>query len=114
LSKVGFSLLALSATAAGVIAQNRFVGFDNAQASAQGQRVKGVADYATSAAGQPLTITVKGTAFVEAGGAFNPGDQIIADAQARGIAATQASDYVKGEALEASSGAGAIVEILLK
>lgn len=137
MSKIGNSLLALTVTAAGAIAQNRFVGFDNAQATVQAQKVKGVADYA-AAVGKTLTVTAKGTAYVEAGGAFNAGDPIISDNQGRGVvgaslaiaagatAVTSSAangqiltggstpDYVVGHALEASAGAGSIVEIMLK
>lgn len=138
MSKTGNSLLSLTAVAGGVIAANRFVGFDDNQASAQGQKVKGVAEYAATAAGQAIAVTAKGTAVVESGGAFAVGDAIISDSQGRAIvgaslavaagatAVTSSAangsilvgsggpDFLVGHALQAASAAGQFVEILLK
>jgi len=137
-SKTGNSLLSLTAVAGGVIGANRCVGFDDNQASAQGQKVKGVAEYAASAAGQNIAVTTKGTAIIESGAAFNVGDPIISDNQGRaivgsalaiaagatGVTSTAANggvltgsgtpDFLVGYALQAASAAGAFVEILLK
>jgi len=114
MARIGNSLLSLGVVAAGAITANRFVGFDNNQASVQGQKVLGVAEYAASGGGQPVTLTAKGTAFVETGGVFNPGDLIIAGADGRAMASAAGTDFIKGEALAASTAAGQYVEILLR
>jgi hypothetical protein len=113
MARIGNTVLSLGATAASAIAANRFVGFDDAQAGAVGQRVKGVADYA-AAKGDPVALTAKGTAFVETGGVFAAGDLIISDALGRAIVSTANTDFVKGEALTASTAVGGYAEILLR
>ena len=138
MGKTGNSILSLTTVSGGVIGANRFVGFDDNQASAQGQKVKGVSQYAASAAGQNIAVTAKGTEIVESGAAFNVGDPIISDNQGRAIvgsalaiaagatAVTSSAanggvltgsgtpDFLVGYALQASSAAGSFVEILLK
>ncbi len=138
MSKTGNSLLSLTAVAGGAIGANRFVGFDDNQASVQGQKVKGVAEYSATAAGQPIAVTAKGTSIVEAGGAFAVGDPIISDNQGRAIVGAPlavaagetpvtssaangsiltgsgGADFLIGHALQAASAAGQFVEILLK
>ncbi len=137
MSKVGNSLLSLTTVAGGAIAANRLVGFDDNQASVQGQKVKGVAEYAAAAAGNIIAVTARGTAVVEAGAAFNVGDGIISDSVGRGIAGTSLAiaagatavtstaangailtgsgspDFLVGHALQAATAAGQFVEILL-
>jgi len=137
-SKVGNSLLSLTVAASAAIAANRFVGFDDNQASVQGQKVKGVAEYSATASGQYIAATAKGTAIIESGAAFNPGDPIISDnvgraivgaplAVAAGATAVTSSaangqiltgsgtpDFLVAYALQAATAAGQFVEILLK
>jgi hypothetical protein len=123
--------------AAGAITIYRFVGFDGNQASAQGQKCRGVSEFA-AAQGDNISVVEKGSAIVESGGAVNVGDDIITDNEGRAItasalavaagavavtsaAANGASDLTgtslpaqrKGSALSAASGAGQWIEVLL-
>ncbi len=113
MARIGNSILSLGLTAAGPVIACRFVGFDNNQVAVAGGKAKGVAEYA-AAAGQPLSVTAKGTASVETGGTFNPGDPITSDAQGRAVASGQATDFIKGEALDVSAAPGQYVEIMLR
>ncbi len=138
MARIGNSTLSLSGVAGGPITANRFVGYDDNQVSVQGGKIKGVAEYGASAAGQSFAVTAKGTAFVETGGVFNPGDPIISDNVGRAIAGSPLTiaagatavtstaangailaggatpDYGAGNALGASTAAGQFVEILLR
>lgn len=134
--RIGNSLLTLSAKAAGAIAANLLIGFDNLQASVAGQKVKGVAD-TDAALGDMVAVTAKGTAFIVAGAAIAAGDRLAVDAQGRAVPANDLEvaagavavtssaangailtggvppEFVFGTALEAASGAGAVFEALL-
>lgn len=139
MSQQAISILKLTQKAAGAIAARRAVGFDGAQASVQGQKVLGIADFAVVNAGDQVTLDVAGTAIVETGGVFAPGDSLIVDNQGRAIVTTgpltvkagvtavtstaangailQGSDlpeHVFATALVASTGAGQFVEVLLR
>lgn len=132
-------LLQGSILSGGAITEFRAVGYDGNQATVQGQVVRGIAEFAASAAAQYVTITEKGSVIMETGGAFNAGDPIICDNQGRAIkgnplaiaagavavtsaAANGANDitgsdppeFQIGRAISASSGAGQFAEILLK
>jgi hypothetical protein len=132
-------LLSLTIVAAAAITTRRCVGFDNNQASTQGQKVKAIANMPALAAGDLITGIAVGTAVAEAGGAFNAGDTLICDNVGRVIVTTSAlkiatgavavtsvaangvtdlvgsdtPEFVVGRALEASAGAGSFVEILV-
>ncbi|MBI3447212.1 MAG: DUF2190 family protein [Magnetospirillum sp.] len=132
-------LLTLSGVANGAVAARRAVGFNDAQATVQGQKVKGIAAYG-AASGHDFAIIAKGVAPAEAGAAFSKGDSLIVDSQGRVIASTgklaiaagstavtsaaangtavltggDGPEYVFADALQDSSGAGAIVEILFR
>lgn len=134
--RIGNSLLSRTAVAAGAIAANKLVGFDNLQASVAGQKVKGVAEF-DAASGESVTLTLKGTAFIFAGAAIAAGDRLVADAQGRAVPASalevdagavavtssaangailvggEPPEFVFGTALEAASGAGVLFEALL-
>jgi len=136
MSKLGNSLLSLGAAATGTVTERRFVGFDDLQASVQGQKIKGISEYA-AVAGDQFVVTAKGTAFVETGGIISVGDPIISDSQGRAITGStiaigagatavtssaaagailtgsQTPDYRVGYALEAASAAGQFIEILI-
>ncbi len=81
------ALLTLSVTAAGVIAAFRGVGFDDLQATAAGQKVKGFAKTA-AALGDTIAVEAKGTVIAETGGVFAKGDPLTVDANGRVVAAT--------------------------
>ena len=132
-------ILELSLSASGAVANARCVGFSGAQATAQGQKVAGVARY-DAASGEMFPATVSGTAIVEAGAAVTVGQSLICDNQGRAIPATGSlavktgavavtnsaangstilsgadlPEYVFGDALEAASAAGDKIEVLLR
>lgn len=131
-------ILSLSFTADGAVTARRAVDFDGAQASVQGQKVVGVARYGAVDA-HPVEVTVIGTAVIEAGAAIAAGASLIVDVQGRAIPSTGAlavkagatavtstaasgavlqggdpPEFVFADALEAASGAGAFLEVLLR
>lgn len=131
--------LVLTFTASGAVAARRAVGFTGAQAGAAGQKVMGVSPRA-AASGELSEVVASGTATVETGGAFAQGASLIVDAQGRAVASSGAlnikegatavtstavagaallaggdmPEFVFADALEASGGAGAFVEVLLR
>lgn len=136
MGKQNISTLSLTVKASGAIAQYRAVGFDGAQATVQGQKVQGVSR-AAAADGENTTLDCAGTLLIEAGGAFNKGDSLIVDNQGRAIVVTGAltvkagavavtstaangailqgadlPEFVFADALEASGGAGQVVEVM--
>jgi hypothetical protein len=139
MAKQSIPLLDLSVKAAGAITERRCVGFDSLQATVQGQKVMGVAKQG-AASGAYLAVGVIGTVIVEAGAAVAVGDALIADANGKAIPTTGAlaikagatavtstaangagilqgstlPEYVFADALEAASGAGAFIEVLLR
>ncbi|CAK0772412.1 Lipoprotein [uncultured Gammaproteobacteria bacterium] len=130
--------LELTFTASGAVGSYRCVGFAGAQATAQGQKVAGVARYGV-AAGEPFPVIASGTAIIEAGGNVSVGDSLISDSQGRAIkstgeiaikagvtAVTSAAahgniliggdmpEFVFGDALMGASAAGNKIEVLLR
>jgi hypothetical protein len=89
-------LLPLPVLSVGAVTTRRFVGYDGAQASAQGQDVFGVSRETVAAAGYNFAVDTKGTAVVEAGAALNPGDRVISDNQGRAIPNTGALKIAAG------------------
>lgn len=134
-----YDLLTLRGLSAGAIARGRGVTFADAQAAAAGAKIKGIANHATTAAGQEVAITVSGTAIVEAGAAITVGASLTMDAQGRAVAAVplavasgatqvtsaaangagaltggDAPQFVFGDALQAATAAGQFIEVLLR
>jgi hypothetical protein len=106
----GTSLLALSRVAAGSISAQRFVSAAGTQTGADGNAI-GVARTAASA-GDLITVDGMGTAPVEAGGSFSKGATLKSDSAGRAIQwATSGARLAI--ALEASGGAGQVVEVIL-
>lgn len=131
--------LSLTLTATGAVAARRAVGFNGAQATIAGQKVLGISPRSV-ADGDMSDVVVSGTAVVEAGGAFSAGTSLVVDVLGRAIASAgnlavtagatamtssaangtgvligaDLPQYVFGDALEASPGAGAFVEVLLR
>lgn len=130
--------LVLTFTASGLVSSRRAIGFNGAQATAQGQKVLGVSPRQVCS-GIVSDVTVSGTEVIEAGGAFVRGASLIVDNQGRAIASTGAigvaagatavmasaangavltgadmPEYVFADALEASGAAGNLVEVLLR
>lgn len=110
MSQQNISVLALTLAAAGTIAANRFITPAGAQAGADANTL-GVCRQAAVAADK-VTVDVLGTAVVEAGAAVSAGASLKSDASGRAI--TWASSGAKvGIALEAATGAGQMIEVLL-
>jgi hypothetical protein len=132
------SILSLTLKANGNVAAYRAVKANGAQATVQGEKVIGVAEYAANS-GKDVPVAVIGTAKVEAGAAFAVGASLIVDNQGRAIAKTgnlaiaaggttvtssaangeiltgaDFPEYVFADALEAAGQAGDIVEVLLR
>ena len=96
--------------AAAALAANRFVTFAGAVCGA-GAKALGVAQYA-AASGDAVAVNVLGTTKVEAGGAIAVGGPIKSDASGKAIA-QGGSGEILGYAIEAASGDGKIIEMLL-
>jgi hypothetical protein len=137
--RAGNVLLALTLQATNApITANRFVGYNGEQATVQGQKVAGVAQY-DQVVGMPYAATAIGTEFVEASGTINVGDPIISDnvgramvANAQAIAAgavavtsvaangssdivgSEPTEHLLGYALSGATAAGQWVEVRLK
>ena len=103
---------AVTVIATAAIAANRFVGFDGAHATSAGAAHDSQGISETEAAiGQAVSVTTGYSGVVEAGEAFAQFAFVKADANGKAVTGT-ATDYC-GRALEASSGAGAFVEVQL-
>jgi hypothetical protein len=140
MSQQALALMAQSFPAApSAVTEYRAVDYAGAQATVQGQKVLGVARR-SAAIGDPYDAAMIGTAIVEAGAAFAAGASLIVDAQGRAIASTgklaiaagavavtsvaangtadlvggDTPEYVFADALQAASGAGDKVEVLLR
>lgn len=138
MSRQSAPLQALTYIAAAAHAAYLAIGFNGAVASVQGQKVMGVAQR-PGEQGKANDAVTSGTTLVTAGGEFDKGDSLIVDAQGRAIVASGAlaleagatdvtssaangavlegadlPEYVFADALEDSSGAGAVVEVLLR
>ncbi len=102
---------AVTVIAAAAISANRFVAFDGTHADSTGgaRDAQGISE-SDAAIGQPVSVITGYSGVVEAGGAFAQFAFVKADANGKAIAGT-ATDYC-GRALEASSGAGAFVEVM--
>lgn len=136
MAAAGNDLMTLGVVAAGPVIAYRGVGFDNLQAGALGQKIKGVAVH-RAAAGEAVGIVVVGTAMVEAGAAIVGGDSLIVDAQGRAVPAAaltlaagavavtssaatgplvgaEPPDYIFADALQDAAAAGDIIEVLMR
>lgn len=131
-------ILSLSIVSApGAVTQYRGVDFTGAQIAAAGARGMGIAKR-SAALGQSFDVAVIGTAICEAGAAITVGAPLAFDNQGRvvpasalaiaagAVAMTSAAangaadlvgsitpEYRAGEALEAATGAGVFIEVLL-
>ena len=103
------SVLTLSLTASGAIRAARFVKANGAEADAAEAAI-GVSKYA-AASGELVAVDTYGTAIIESGGVFNNGDQVESDADGKAVAYSAGS--INGRALQASTAAGQMIEILV-
>lgn len=123
------------------VTARRAVGFNGAQATTQGQRCLGIAQYGAAANGD-YAVDVLGTAEWDTGGQIALGDPLMTDNQGRcvvatALAATVAAGatavtsgaangagivtlagavppvHIVGYAMQAASGAGGFIEVLL-
>ncbi|MGB0218344.1 MAG: ubiquitin-activating E1 FCCH domain-containing protein [Sinimarinibacterium flocculans] len=85
-SKPVHDLLTLTGKAPGTVTAHRAVGFDDAQATVAGQRVKGVA-VSAAVTGAAYPIKAKGTEVIETGLAIGLGDDLVTDSQGRAVPA---------------------------
>lgn len=139
MSKQALSILNISIPVApSAVTEYRAVDFAGAQATAQGQKVMGVANRG-ALQNDGYEATVLGTAVIEAGAAFSVGASLIVDSQGRAIASSGAlmiaagatsvtsssangailaggdsPEYVFADALQAASSTGDKVEVLLR
>jgi len=106
-------LLALTATATGAVTAHRFVDYDGAQLDTAGAKALGVS-VCDAIAGDDYGVDVIGTTVIESGGAFDPGDELVADASGRAIVnPAVGSEVVLAHALDTAGAAGEFIEILL-
>lgn len=111
MSQQGISILALTMQATGAITANRFVSAAGAQVVADANAI-GVARN-TVASGEQVAVDVQGTAVIETGAAIAKGATCKADASGRAIAWVTSGAKV-AIALEAATGAGQFIEVLLQ
>lgn len=106
-------VLTLTRQAAGAVQKRRYVGVNNLQATVAGQAILGVSR-SDAALGADMPVDVIGTTIIETGAAV-PEGPVMADAQGRAIAFTGAvGTHRGGIALEASTGAGEFIEVLIE
>lgn len=101
--KPSIPLLVLTALAAGAVTARRFVGYDGAQATAQGQVVMGVAD-TDAASGAYFPVVHKGTGVIESAGAIAKGAPIVASANGRALQASTGQSATVTGITEANPG----------
>lgn len=103
-------LLPLTMTASGAVTAERFVTSAGAQVSSAGAAAIGVSR-ATAADGASMIVDTLGTAIVEAGGNISKGAAVKSGADGRAL--TYDTGAKAGVALQASTGAGQRIEILV-
>lgn len=110
MSLQNISLLSLPVTLTGTVAADRFISPAGAYASADGNTLGVVR--AGGDSGAKVTADVLGTAVVEAGAAVAAGATLKVDSTGRAITWVTSGAKV-GLALQAASGAGVKIEVLL-
>lgn len=138
MSQQNISILTLTMIANGAVAVNRAVGFDGARATVQGQKVMG-SSLSQASNGEAMAVVTHGSAIVETGAAILLGQSLIVDNQGRAIPASGAlslavgavgvtstaangailegaelPEYIFADAMQAASGAGELIEVLLR
>lgn len=105
-------ILTKTVTAAAPIAGALFIGF-NGELTPAGGDPYGVTDYAASKAGDRVAIVVLGTAKATAGTAFPSGTDLAVGPDGKAVVVANGARRV-AKAVGASSGDGAIVEVLMR
>jgi hypothetical protein len=133
-----FPLLSITLTPAAAVTAYRGVGYDGAQIAVAGAKIAGIARTA-ALAGASLSVIDKGIAIVEVGAAVAIGDALTMDAQGRAVTATSVAiaagatavtsaaangaaditggvlpQYVFGDARQAASAAGQLIEVMMR
>lgn len=103
-------LLPITMTASGAVTAERFVTAAGAQVGTAGVAAIGVSR-ATAASGEKMTVDTYGTAIIESGGSISLGAAVKSGADGRAL--TYDTGVKAGIALQASTGAGQRIEILL-
>lgn len=109
MSQQNLAILTLSVVASGAVAASRFVTVAGAQAGAAANTL-GVARYGV-ASGAALAVDVLGTTVAEAGAAVSAGAALETDTNGKAI--TKTTGPTVGRALQAATGAGQFIEVLL-
>lgn len=104
--------LTLTVSAAGALAQARFITQAGAYAAA-GAAAFGVTRTSAGAAGDLVPVDVQGTTVVETGAAVTLDAALMVDATGRVVPLTVGSKAPVGRAMEAAAAAGGFIEILL-
>lgn len=106
-------VLTLTVAALGAVTAHRFVGFDGAQLTTVGAEAFGVGCF-DAADGDDLALDVMGTTVVETNGAIAVGDDVVSDENGTAIVNPEVGgEVVAAKALDAASGAGEFIEVLL-
>lgn len=138
MSQQNISILTLTVMASGAVAAHRLVGFDGGQATVQGQKVMG-STLSQASDGEAMAVVTHGSAIVETGAAVLMGASLIVDNQGRAIptsgalslaagavdvtssaangailAGAELPEYLFADAMQAASGAGEFIEVLLR
>lgn len=103
-------LLPLTMTASGAVTAERFITSAGAQVGVAGVAAIGVSR-TTAANGALVVVDAVGTAIIEAGGSITAGSAVKAGADGRAL--TYDTGTKAGIALQASTGAGQRIEILV-
>lgn len=103
-------ILPLTMAASGAVTAERFVTAAGAQVSSAGAAAIGVSRMSV-ADGELMTVDTFGTAIIEAGGNITKGTKVKSGADGRAL--TYDSGTATGIALQASTGAGQRIEILV-
>lgn len=109
MAATSIATLTLTTQATGSVAESRFITYAGAQAGAAANTM-GVNQYSVSLS-ELAAVVVSGTAIVEAGAAIAAGAALETDASGRAV--TKSAGPTVGRALQAASGAGSFIEILL-
>ena len=131
------SVLGLTFRASGAVAARRCVTFAGAQATVAGSKIAGVAR-TLAADGEAFAVAVVGTVVVETGAEVAVGDGLVTDSQGRAVPASPLTvaaggtavtssaangailaggdppQFVFADAIEAASGPGKMIEVLLR
>ena len=110
MSKQAIPLLSLTLTAGGTLSANRFIDYDGTTPAA-GAAAFGVTRSSASS-GDSITVDVAGVVAVETGGVFAAGVEVQCDSSGRVVEAS--SGVTLGIALQASTGSGQFVMVLLR